>query len=94
MFWKRWRQEYLNCLQTRTKWTSEKPNLREGDVVLMKDSQAKRNGWPLGMITKTFPSDDGKVRKIEVKVIRSGEPKLFLRPVTEVVLLLAKDSDQ
>ena len=94
MFWKRWRQEYLNCLQTRTKWTSEKPNLREGDVVLMKDSQAKRNGWPFGMITKIFPSDDGKVRKIEVKVIRSGEPKLFLRPVTEVVLLLAKDSDQ
>ena len=92
MFWKRWKQEYISNLQTRSKWTTEKPNLQEGDVVLLKDSQAKRNDWPMGLITKTFPSEDSKVRKIEVKIIRSGEQKLFLRPVTEVVLLLAKDS--
>ena len=41
-FWKRWRLEYLATLQPRRKWTSEKPDLQEGDIVLIKDTQAKR----------------------------------------------------
>ncbi|KAK0140804.1 hypothetical protein N1851_022207 [Merluccius polli] len=42
-FWKRWRQEYLMSLQPRRKWHVDKPNLSEGDVVLLKDAQVKRN---------------------------------------------------
>lgn len=42
-FWKRWRQEYLASLQPRQKWHVDKPNLSEGDVVLLKDAQVKRN---------------------------------------------------
>ena len=92
MFWERWKREYIMTLQERRKWKTEKPNLHQGDVVLMKDSQAKRNEWPMVIITKTFPSEDNRVRKIQVKIIRNGEQRLFLRPVTEVVLLLARDS--
>ena len=92
MFWKRWKRDYIAGLQARSKWTTEKPNLQEGDVVLLKDSQSKRNDWPMGLINRTFPSEDGRVRKIEVKIIHQGEQRLFLRPVTEVVLLLGKDS--
>ena len=46
-FWKRWRQGYLVSLQPRRKWHTDKPNLSEGDVVLLKDAQVKRNEWPM-----------------------------------------------
>ncbi|XP_051792766.1 uncharacterized protein LOC127530319 [Acanthochromis polyacanthus] len=93
-FWYRWRREYLPMLQSRSKWQDVRPNLMEGDLVLLKDSQVKRNEWPLALVTKTFSDQDGKVRKIELKVTRSGSAKTFLRPVTETVLLMAaKDTD-
>lgn len=88
-FWKKWRQEYLVTLQTRRKWEGARPNIQEGDVVLLKDSQVKRNEWPVGLIVKAIPSGDGKVRKVEVRIMRQGIAKTYLRPVTEVVVLLS-----
>ena len=61
---------------------------------MLRDNQAKRNDWPVGLITKTFPSSDGEVRKLEVRIVRDGTAKLFLRPVSEVVLLLPKDESK
>lgn len=86
-FWNKWRREYLPTLQNRIKWQDVRPNLKEGDLVLLKDSQVKRNDWPMALVTKTFPDQDGKVRKIEIKVTRSGSAKTFLRPVSETILL-------
>ncbi len=87
-FWKAWRRDYLATLQVRRKWTEEKRNLQEGDVVLLKDSNVKRNEWPIGLIVKTIPSSDNRVRKVEVKIIKEGSAKVYLRPISEVVLLL------
>ncbi len=87
-FWKAWRRDYLATLQIRRKWTEEKRNLQEGDVVLLKDSNVKRNEWPIGLIVKTIPSSDNRVRKVEVKIIKEGSAKVYLRPISEVVLLL------
>uniref|UniRef100_G3NZ93 DUF5641 domain-containing protein n=1 Tax=Gasterosteus aculeatus TaxID=69293 RepID=G3NZ93_GASAC len=86
-FWDRWRKQYLPTLQARKKWHSAHPNISPGSVVILKDSQAPRNEWPLGLVTQAFPSEDGKVRKVEIKVARTGVTKLFLRPVSEIVLL-------
>lgn len=91
-FWKRWRQEYLATLQPRRKWHSNKHDLQVGDVVLLKDSQARRTEWPTGLIVKTMPSQDKRVRKVEVKVVKQGTPKVYLRPMSEVILLFPKDS--
>ncbi|XP_044151553.1 uncharacterized protein LOC122939550 [Bufo gargarizans] len=88
-FWDKWKKQYIPTLQPRRKWQTNKPNLQTGDVVLMKDCQSRRNEWPLGLVTKTFPSKDGIVRKVELKIRRQGETKLFLRPVGELVLLFA-----
>ncbi len=57
-FWKALRRDYLATLQVRRKWTEEKQNLQEGDIVLLKDSNVKRNEWPIGLIVKTIPSSD------------------------------------
>ena len=93
-FWARWRKEYLSTLQRRQKWQSQKPNLKEGDIVLMKDSQTKRNHWPMGIIVKAIPSKDGLVRKVEVKVTRNQTIKIFSRPISEVVLLLSQEDNE
>ncbi|XP_074469284.1 uncharacterized protein LOC141754250 [Sebastes fasciatus] len=93
-FWARWRQEYLSTLQSRQKWQSQKPNLKEGDIVLMKDSQTKRNQWPMGIIVKVIPSKDGLVRKVEVKVTRNQTVKIFSRPISEVVLLFSQEDKE
>lgn len=90
-FWKWWRQEYLVSLQKRHKWTDDKPSLQVNDVVLMKDSQAKQSHWPIGLVVKTLPSKDNKVRKAEVKVVRQGTPKTYIRPISELVFLMSKD---
>ncbi len=87
-FWKAWRRDYLATLQVRRKWMEGKRNLQEGDVVLLKDSNVKRNEWPIGLIVKTIPSSDNRVRKVEVKIIKEGSAKVYLRPISEVVLLM------
>jgi hypothetical protein len=43
----------------------------------------------MAIITKTLPSQDGLVRKVDLRVIKEGKPKVYSRPVTEVVLLLS-----
>lgn len=87
-FWNRWRREYLSTLQSRSKWQEERRNLREGDVVLLKDAQSKRNEWPMALVTKTFPGSDKRVRTVELRVARNGTIKTFLRPISETVLLM------
>ncbi|KAJ0012255.1 hypothetical protein NQD34_013230 [Periophthalmus magnuspinnatus] len=88
-FWTRWQREYLSMLQSRQKWQCNKPNLKEKDIVLLKDKQLKRNEWPMGIIVKTLPSKDGVVRKIEVKVARDKTTKTFSRPISDCILLLS-----
>lgn len=54
----------------------------------MKDDQVKRNEWPMALVNKAISGTDGRVRKLELKVTKSGIAKTFLRPITEVVLLM------
>ncbi len=90
-FWDRWRKQYLSTLQPRKKWQLKRQDVTEGSVVLMKDHQTKHNQWPLRHITRVFPSADGRVRNVEIKVMYKEEPKLFIRPITEVVMLIPSD---
>ncbi|XP_039475121.1 uncharacterized protein LOC120442556 [Oreochromis aureus] len=87
-FWNRWKREYLQTLQLRRKWQESSPNIERGDVVLMKDDRTCRNDWPMALVMNTFPGGDGNVCKIEIRVVRDGVAKVFLRPITEVVMVL------
>ena len=89
LFWNRWRQEYLITLQKRRIWQSERPNLKDGDVVLLKDADVCRNEWPMGVVVNAIWSSDSKVRKAEVCIIKDGKRSVFTRPVTELVVLLS-----
>ncbi|RXN31543.1 hypothetical protein ROHU_004747 [Labeo rohita] len=90
-FWSRWRKEYISTLQPRRKWHETHRNLHPGDVVLLKQVQSPRNDWPLGLITSVFPGNDGRVRKVEVRTTSGSNVKTFLRPISDVILLLAKE---
>ena len=89
IFWRKWRQEYLHCLQSRRKWQNPQGNLKPGDVVLMHVSSEHRNNWPLGIVEEVFPSSDDLVRKATVRVILDGKTVVYTRPVKELVLLLS-----
>ena len=83
----------------------ERRNVKKGDVVLIQDGSAVRGEWKLGIVTKTFPSDDGKVRRVEVsyKIFRPDE-KLDTynganhasveRAVQRLIVLVAVDEDE
>lgn len=98
VFWRRWRIDYLQSLQSRRKWIEPSDNLSEGDIVLLKDKQVNRLSWPMGIIVKVFPSSDKLVRKAEVQIARTIDNNCvkkynFVRPVTELVVLLPKKVD-
>ncbi|KAK0150328.1 hypothetical protein N1851_008573 [Merluccius polli] len=90
--WNRWKKQYLSSLQPRRKWQSSKPDFQPGSIVLLKDDQVKRNEWPLGLITQVFPSKDSRVRKVEIRVSKKDGTKMFMRPINELVLLLAPEN--
>lgn len=92
-FWKRWKQEYLSTLQPRRKWTEERNSIQEGDVVMLKNGEAKRSEWPVGLVTKTVASSDGKIRKVIVKTAKQGTVREYLRPICDIVLLLSSNQN-
>lgn len=95
VFWKRWSSSYLQSLQSRKKWPDNIKNVAVGDIVLLREPQLRRVGWPMGIISKVFPSSDDKVRKVEVRVSKQShthqKPVTYIRPVTELVILISSD---
>ena len=82
-FWQRWSREYLQNLQSRSKWQSTSPNLQEGDIVMLRPEKAFKCHWPLARVTAVFPGQDGLVRVAEIRTA-SGT---YRRPVVKLSLL-------
>lgn len=59
-------------------------NIQPGDIVLLKQNQAPRNGWTM----TTFPSSNGKVRKVELRTSSQGVSKTYFPSISDVVMLL------
>ncbi|XP_069129153.1 uncharacterized protein [Argopecten irradians] len=89
-FWSRWQKEYLQSLQGRKKWQSERQNVKTGDIVLLKDKNTPRNDWSVSRVVDTFSGEDNLVRKVKVKVTRDGTTSFYIRPVTDLVLILSE----
>ena len=81
--WKRWMREWLPGQIPRKKWRDEKLNAKENNIVLVVDKDTPRGKWPLGRITKTFPSVDQRVRKVEVLI----DGKKYIRPISRICVL-------
>lgn len=85
-FWSKWKNEYLNQLQTRAKWFTEKPEMEIGDLVMLKDDNTPSQNWPMGRITAKHRGEDGRTRVVSIKtptnVFRRGITELAPLPVT------------
>ncbi|UYV75564.1 hypothetical protein LAZ67_13000629 [Cordylochernes scorpioides] len=69
-------------LQHRLKWQKSSPNIKEGDLILLKDTISPPAMY--GRITKVFPGADGKVRVVEVK---TKHQERLTRTVSKIVPL-------
>lgn len=82
-FWDKWSKDYLNQLQNRPKWQVKKPNIQPGELVLLKSEQMHPTCWPIGVIEKIFPGQDGLVRVVQLRT-KHGT---FQRPVAKLCRL-------
>ena len=89
IFWNRWRKEFLSQLQERQKWNKESRNFKVNDIVLVKDVNMPRSQWPIARISKTYPSDDGFVRKVQLFIPTSKSE--LQRPIQKLILLVSAD---
>ena len=87
-FWKRFRREYLPTLHQRQKWLTPRRDFKENDLIIMHDNSLPRNVWKLARVTKTYPSDDGRVRSVQV---RTSNGHTFDRPVQKLYLMEGTD---
>ena len=88
-FWIRWRKEFLNSLQQRTKWQIKKRNFEKGDVVILRET-SQRNDWKLARVTSCKVGQDGNVRSVILKTTSGQELE---RPINKLVLLVEAESD-
>ena len=87
IFWSRFKREYLSNLQRRKKWQQPQRNMREGDVVLLRDETTPRYKWPLARITTTMSDSNGTVRSAKIKLA----DKELHRPINKLVLLIPQE---
>ena len=89
-FWSRWKADYISTLQTRTKWKKKTKNLKENDIVLIKQT-SHRNAWPMGRVIKCNVSKDGLIRSVvlALRPLHDGVPRTFERSIHDLVLLVA-----
>ncbi|XP_075161068.1 uncharacterized protein LOC142233891 [Haematobia irritans] len=82
-FAKRWKNEYISNFQKRYKWKTEQQNLREGDLVIIKEDNLPPTEWSLGRVVKVFHGHDSKVRVAELRT-QNGT---LLRPIVKLCIL-------
>ena len=69
-FWVKWKKEYLNELNMRHKWKSDKKNLEVGMIVILQEKNEPTLQWDLGRITEVHPGRDDIVRTATVKTVK------------------------
>ncbi|XP_076298051.1 uncharacterized protein LOC143217548 [Lasioglossum baleicum] len=88
-FWKRWSAEYLQHLQTISKWQRRSDAFKIGSLVLVADERYPPSKWALGRIIDVHPGQDNLVRVATVKTQHS----VYKRPIVKLVMLPISTND-
>lgn len=87
-FWSKWRDEYLNQLQSRSKWLKQNSDIKIGELVMLKDANIPPQKWPLGRVVEKHTGKDGITRVVSVKtnsnILKRGITELAPLPVNSV----------
>lgn len=82
--WKKWSSEYLNKLLHRPKWHKGRLEVKEGDLVLVKEADNYCPlKWHLARILKIHPGQDNIVRIVTLK----DKNGTYKRPMSKIVVL-------
>ncbi|GFY49181.1 integrase catalytic domain-containing protein [Trichonephila inaurata madagascariensis] len=76
VFWKKWSSNFLSSLQPHKKWQDAQPNLKEDEIVLIKE-EGPPGTWPMARVLQVHPGNDGLVRVVTMKT----KDSVFKRPV-------------
>lgn len=87
--WKRFQNEYLNQLQTKSKWLHETNQPKINDLVLVKEENTPSCKWPLARIVDTHKGDDNLIRVVTLKM----KDRMFKRPITKLAPLPIQNSE-
>jgi hypothetical protein len=70
--------------------TPEEAVINVNDVVMLIDSSTPRGKWPLGLVVKVYPGQDGVVRVVDVKI---HDDIVHRRPVAKLVHIFGVNED-
>ncbi|GFX75056.1 alpha-tocopherol transfer protein-like protein [Trichonephila clavipes] len=65
-FWKKWSSKCISSLQPRKQWQDAQPNLKEHDIVSIKEERPPGT-WPMAPVLRVHPGNDELVRVATVK---------------------------
>nr|CAI5859571.1 unnamed protein product [Callosobruchus analis] len=77
--WSRWNKEYVTELQQRCKWKSTQGELKEGDMVIIKEDNLPPLKWKLGRVTSLHSGSDGVNRVATVKTQNGFVKRAFAK---------------
>ena len=83
-FWCRWKNEFLQSLQEKKKWTNTKGNLKAGDIVILQEANTISNDC----------DEKGFVWSVRLRIgsiDQAGRNNIVDRPVSKVALLLESE---
>lgn len=86
-FWQAWSNDCLHAMMNRTKWREEQRNLKQGQLVLIKNENLAPTYWAMGRIIEVRPAEDNKVRSVKIKmqngILERSIRKLCVLPTDE-----------
>ncbi len=86
--WSQWLGTYLASCSQRSKWNHQGRRLAVQDLVYIKDETLKMRDWPLAIIEKVFPGDEGEVRAVQIKC----RGKSYRRPANRLIPFIPDES--
>ena len=78
-FWIKWSRDLFPSLVIQQKWHVEKRDVKINDVVMIQDANMLRGKFRMGIITNTFPSKDGRIRRVSMSYKNNKEGSAYTR---------------
>ena len=80
-----WKHEYLTELRDFHKsHTSLSVDVCQGDIVLIKEDNLKRNAWTMGKVEELITGQDGVTRGAKVRISSTGKSETVSRPLQKL----------
>ena len=91
-FWEKWRIVVFHSLVPQFKWHRTQRNVQIGDVVLLKEEEARVADYKLGMVIGIKSSKDGLVRSVKVRCLNRIENRFTVsyldRPIHKLCVIV------